>query len=141
MLIPLLPLALAIRKRHVSAAPDLVLVNHQALEADGATRVDLVGADADLGAEAVAHAVGEARGRVPVSSRAVDGRHEALGELLGRGQDGVGVVRAVLVDVGHGLLEAGDGLDGEGEGEELVAVVGILGVDEFGLVEGGGGGG
>lgn len=112
MLEGLLPVALAVDGGDVALAADLVLVDHEALEADGAAGVDLVGADADLGAEAVAHAVGEARGGVPVDARGVDAGHEPLGARLRARQDDVRVLGAVGVDVGNGFVETGNGFHG-----------------------------
>ena len=54
-------------------------VGQQALDADGAARVQLVGADADLGAQAVAVAVGEAGAGVVEDAGGVDLGEEALG--------------------------------------------------------------
>lgn len=120
---PLQPLPLAISQRDLAVAPELVLVDHEALKPDGAARVDLVGADADLGAEAVAHAVGHAGGRVPVDAGGVDAGHEALGEVLLRRQDRVRVLRPVRVDVGHGLVEIAHRFDRQRRPQELRVVV------------------
>jgi hypothetical protein len=110
-----LALALSVRGGDVPAAAQLVLVDHQAVQAHGPAGVDLVGADADLGAEAVAHAVGHAGGGVPEDAGRVDGGHEALGQRGGRCEDRVGVVRPVEVDVRDGGGGVRDGLDGEDE--------------------------
>ncbi|CRK28412.1 hypothetical protein BN1708_004638 [Verticillium longisporum] len=136
----LLAVAVAVGQRDLAVAAQLVLVDHEALEADGPAGVDLVGADADLGAEAVAHAVGHARRRVPVAAGRVDGGHEALGGVgVGR-QDEVRVLGRVGVNVRDGGVLVGHRLDGEVEGEELGAVVVGLDVDELGRGDGVGGG-
>ena len=49
----------------LAGAGELPFVDQQAFEAYGAAGVDLVGADADLGAEVVAVAVAEASAAVP----------------------------------------------------------------------------
>ena len=67
--------------------------------------MELVGGDADLGAEAELAAVGEAVGDVVEDAGGIDRAEETLrGGFVG-GDDGVGVVRAVAVDVGDGFVE------------------------------------
>ena len=51
----------AVRRDDVAVAEEDVLVRDEALEADRAARVELARGDADLRAEAVPEAVGEAR--------------------------------------------------------------------------------
>lgn len=119
MLVLPLPLPAPKLGAGVALAPQLVLVDHEPVEPDRTPRVNLVGADADLRAEAVAHAVGEARRRVPVRAGAVHGRHEPLGLVGVRREDGLGVVRAVRVDVQNGIIERLNDLDGERQGQEL----------------------
>lgn len=119
--------------------PDLVFVNCQTLQPDGSTRVDLVGADTDLGSKAVAHAISKTARRVPVGAGGVDLVHETLSFGLVRSEDDVGVVRAVGVDVRDGLVDVGNNLNGDFEGEVLRVVVLRGGVDDGALGEGGGG--
>ena len=92
--------------------------------------MDLIGADAHLGPESVAHPIGHASGGVPIYACGVDGGHEFFGQGGGGGEDAVGVVRAVGVDVGYCSGKGWDGLYGEDWGEELGCVVGVLGVLE-----------
>ena len=73
----------------------------------------------DLGAEAVAIAVGEARARVPVHGGRVDPVHEALGRLPRRGDDRVGMAAAVAVYMRDRLVEGVDDLDGHAQVEVL----------------------
>jgi hypothetical protein len=87
-------------------ADDDELLRRQAFEADRSARVQLVGGDADLGAEAVLVAVGEARRGVPHHRGRVDLAQEALGARAVAGDDRVGVLRAVLGDVRDRLVEA-----------------------------------
>jgi hypothetical protein len=69
--------------------------------------VELVGADADLGAQAVLEAVGKAGAGVDHHAGRIHLAQEAHGvRVVGR-QDGIGVVRAVPVDVGDGLVQVG----------------------------------
>ena len=84
----------------VPAPNELPLFRQQPFDADGPARVDPRGADADLGAEAEAEAVGEARRGVGEDAGRVDGVDELRdGGVAGR-EDGVGVAAAVRVDVG-----------------------------------------
>ncbi len=106
----LLPIALAVHGGDVALPAYLVLVNHQALQAHRAPGVDLVGADADLGTEAIPHSVGKARGCIPVDAGRIHARHEFLGELGRRRQDRVRVLGAVGVDMRHCLVHVCDGL-------------------------------
>ena len=57
---------------HLAVAADDVFVGRQFLETHRAARMQLVGADADLRAEAEFAAVGEARGSVPINRRRID---------------------------------------------------------------------
>lgn len=131
-----LALALAVLRRRLVVPPDLVLVNRQPVEANGPARVDLVGADADLRAEAVPHPVRQPRRRVPVDARRVDAVHKVLRLGAVRREDGVCVVRAVGVDVRNGLVHGSDGLDGEREAEVFRVVVLRDGVLDGALGEG-----
>lgn len=126
MLVLLLPLTLTIIKRNLSFAPDLILINRQALETNGATRVNLVGANTNFGAKAVAHTIGEASRGIPVDTSRVNAGHELLGLVLVRGEDGISMVRSVSVDVKDGLVDRADRLDGESERKEFRIVVSVL---------------
>src|SRR5258707_8750991 len=101
--------------RDVNAAPltadfavaeDDVFLRRQTLEPDRTARVQLVGRDADFGAQAVLVAVGEAGGSVDDHRARIHFAQETLGARLVAGDDGVGVLRAVLGDVGDGLVQA-----------------------------------
>lgn len=86
-------------------AAEHVLVDDEALETDRPACVDAAGADTNLGAKAVAEAVGEARRRVHERARGVDATAErrCRGRVLGH--DAVRVVRRVRVDVRHRCRE------------------------------------
>lgn len=88
-----------------------IFVGHKAFEADGASGVELARADADLCAEAVAEAVGEAGGAVAVNAGGVDHLHEFRGSGVVPGYDRVRVVGAVAVDVIDGFIDVGDDLE------------------------------
>ena len=63
-----------------------------------------MGRDADLGAQAKLAAVSEARAGVGVHGRGIDRIQEALASIRVLGNDGLGVHRAVAVDVCDGLV-------------------------------------
>jgi hypothetical protein len=90
-----------------------VLVRHQPVKSDGSARVDPPRADPHLRTEPIAKTVREARARVHEHSRRVDAVHEGVADGGRLGDDAVGMVRAVLVDVGDGGGEGGHGAHGE----------------------------
>ena len=83
----------------------------------------LLGRDADLCTQAELPAIGKARAGVNVDGRGVDLAQEALLRLRILGHNGLGVARAVAVDVRDGLIETGDGLDAHLERQILAAPV------------------
>src|SRR5438132_1188506 len=83
----------------LAAAEHDVLLRGEALQAHGPSRVQLVGRDADLRAEAVFEAVGEARGSVHQYGARIHLAQEAPGARFVFGDDGVGMLRAVLAYV------------------------------------------
>ena len=104
---------------HLAVAADDVLVGRQLAQADRAARVQLLGRVADLGAHAELEAVGEAGRGVGVDDGGVDPGGEALGGLLGGGDDRLRVAGAVAVDVLDRLLERVDDADGQLQVEVL----------------------
>ena len=127
------PFPASIIPRNLPLATDKILVYHQPLQPDRSSRVYLVRADTNLGAEAKAHPVRHSGARVPEDAGAVDAGLEAAREVGGGGEDGVGVVGGVGVYVGDGEVDGGgwvgggggDGFDGEGEVEEFGSKVGV----------------
>ena len=101
---------------HVPLADDDPLGAGQLAQAAGAAGVDLVGADADLGAEAELAAVVEAGAGVDHHGRAVDLGDESLGGREIAGDDRLGVARAVPGDVVDRLVDRVD----DGDGQDLV---------------------
>ena len=87
-------LVASLRPRLAGAAHH-ILEAGELLDADGAARVQLAGGDADLGAEAELAAVGELGRGIVQDDGAVDLAQEALGRRRVRGDDRVGVLRAV----------------------------------------------
>lgn len=135
MLPRFLALSVSILSCRLVVTPDLVLVDGQTLEADRTTRVNLVGADTDLGTETVAHAISETRRSVPVDTSGIDGVHEVLSLLLIRSHDAVSVAGAVCVDVLNSLLSRSNSLDRYRERQMLSIVVLGANVDDLGEVQ------
>src|SRR5690606_30657981 len=77
----------------------------QAFEPDRAAGVQAVGGKADLRAQTVFVAVGEAGGQVDVDRAGIDFALEALGGGKVLGDDGFGVLGAVAGDVIHGSVQ------------------------------------
>src|SRR5690606_12798144 len=111
----------------LAAAVHDVLVGDQGLEAHRPAGVELLGADADLGAEPELEAVVEARGGVHEHGSGVDLAPEALGAVQGARDDRLAVARAVAVDVLERRVERGHDPDGQHEVEELGLPVGLGG--------------
>ena len=98
-------------------------------QAHGAAGVEFVGGDADLGAEAEFAAVGEAVGDIVENAGGVDRAQEAFGGGLVFGDDGVGVMRAVGVDVIDRLIDRVHDFDRKDEVEVFRVPVLIGGGD------------
>ena len=62
----------------MTVAPNQVLVNGQAFQANGAPRMNFVGADADFGSEPESHSIRKPARGVPEDSRAIDAVHEQV---------------------------------------------------------------
>src|SRR5260221_11561005 len=101
----------AIVGRDLAAPFEEPAVGEEAVDPDRAARVKLLRADPDLGAEAEAEAVREARARVVKDARGVDLGHEALRRGIVVGDDRVRMTRAVALDVRERVVETGDVLD------------------------------
>src|SRR5699024_7297691 len=91
------------------------------------TRVDLVGGDADFGAEAIFEAVGKAGGGVDHHRAGVDLTQEAAAAGVVLGDDGVSVLRAVAADVLDRRIDAVDHADGEDRRQVFGLPVGLGG--------------
>src|SRR6186713_1775832 len=96
----------------------------QSFEPDRPARVQLVGRDADFGAQPVFVAVGKARRRIYYHRARIDFAQEPVRALLIFGDDRVSVLRAVARDVLNRLLEIVDHAHGQDRRE-------ILGVPVF----------
>ena len=97
----------------MAIAAQQVAVGHQAFQPHGTPRRQGLGADAHLGAEAVAEAIGEAGGAVQIHTGAVHPPQEPLRRCFVAGADRIGVAGAMAADVGQGLLQGVDHLDGQ----------------------------
>ena len=83
------------------------------LDADRPARMQAAGGDADLGAEAELAAVGELRRGIVQHDGRIDLAQEFLRRRRVRGDDRVGVVRAVMLDVRDRAVDAVDHLGGD----------------------------
>ena len=92
--------------------------------------MQLVGGDADLGAQPVLEAVGEAGRDVDHHARRIDLAQEARRGGVRIGDDRVGVMRAVALDVSDRLVERSDDLDADDRGQVFLAPVGLGRGDE-----------
>src|SRR6478672_6905879 len=81
---------------HVAVAQDDPLLRREPLEAHGTARVQLVGGDADLRAEAVLEAVRETRRGVHHDRARVHLAQETAGARPVLGDDRIGMLRAVF---------------------------------------------
>src|SRR5690242_6805300 len=95
-------------KAGLSRAADAIFEARHLLDADRATRMELAGGDADLGAEAEFAAIGELRRGVVQNDRRIDLGEESRGRLVVAGEDAVGMLRAVLADVVHRAVDTVD---------------------------------
>ena len=85
--------------------------------------VELLGRDADLGAQTKLAAVSEARAGVGVHGRGIDRIQEALAGVRVLGDDGLGMHGAVAVDVRDGLILVRNDLHAHLERQVLAAPV------------------
>ncbi len=127
----------------VRSCADVALAEHhplergESLDAHRAARMEFVGADADLGAQAVLEAVGETGAGIHHHAGRVHFAQEALGMHVVPRKDGVGVVAAVAVDVADRLVQAVHHLDADDGCEVLLGPVLLGGRHERGARHGG----
>src|SRR3569833_2955297 len=111
--------------------PDMALPQHDELltrepfESDRSAHVDLVGADAALRAETVFEAIGETRRGVHHHRARIHLAQETPRARVILGDDGVGVLRAVALDVGERRIEIGDHAHREDGREEFRAPIAV----------------
>src|SRR6476646_8091673 len=89
-------------------AVNAIFEARQLLGADRAAGVEFAGGNPDLGAEAELATVGELRRGVVQHDRGVDLAEESLGRMIVFRHDRIGMMRAVMVNVGERLVEAVD---------------------------------
>src|SRR3569833_1344962 len=111
----------------LSAAMDAVFEARQLLDADRPARMKLAGGNPDLGAEAELAAIGELRRGVMQHDRGIHLIEEFLSRRRILGHDGVGVMRAVLVDMRDRSIDAGDHFGGDDRIEIFRAPIVIAG--------------
>lgn len=119
LFLPGFPAELPSNMTFLALAPQNILIRHESLEANWPPRVYPSRADPDLGAEAIAKAVREARTRVHEHASRVDAAYERAAGWGRLCDDAIGVVRAVLVDVRYGGCEGGHCAHGQREREVL----------------------
>src|SRR5262249_54814350 len=107
----------------LAVAPQHVLVGGELPKAHRAAGMELLGRDADLGAEPEALAVGEPRRRVHDDDRGVDVAGEAAGGVEIAGDDRLGVARPEAVDVRNRVFEGSSDGDGHLQRQELAPEV------------------
>ena len=88
-----------------------VLERGQPFDADGPTRMEFVSADADFGTQPVLKSVGKTCAGIDHHTAAVDLPQKTLGMKMIGGDDGVGMVRGLAVDVRNGFIKPADHLD------------------------------
>jgi len=114
-------LDLGVVSHGLAAAVQLVFVSKQTFQTHGAASVQLAVADAQLCAQAVAEAIGKARGGVVKNAGGVDFIHEKLRGAAVPRKNAFGVTRAVVVDMFNRLRRITYDLDGDLE----IAVFGV----------------
>src|SRR5690606_13574821 len=106
----------------------------ETFQADRTARVNLVGGDTDLGAQTILKTVGEARRSIDHDRARIDLAQEAAAARVILGDDAVGVLRTVGIDVIDGGIEAGDDADRQYRRQVLGAPVllrrGVRGPDQ-----------
>src|SRR5436190_693600 len=105
----------------MTVTDELILVDHQSVDADRSARMRSIRADSHLRAEAVSESVGEMRRRIPVDAGRVDLVEEALRARRIFGHDGIRVRRTVASDVFDGVVEVFNRAYRKNQVEELVA--------------------
>ena len=85
-----------------------VLEAGQLLGADRAAGVELAGGNADLGAETELAAIGELRRGIVQDDRRIDFFQEALRRRAVLGEDAIGMMRAIGLDMGDRAVEPVD---------------------------------
>src|SRR4029077_18380123 len=109
----------------LSAAADAVLETGELLDADRAARVQPAGGDADLGAEAELAAVGELRRGVVQHDRRIHFAQEFFRRGFVLGDDRIGVMRAIALDMGNRGIDAVDHAGGDDGVEIFGAPIGF----------------
>src|SRR5262245_20897440 len=103
----------------LSRAADAIFETGELLDADRPARVEAAGSNADLCTEAELAAVGELGRGVVQHDRRIDLAQKALGGSRFRGDDRIGVVGAIALDVVDRAADAVDHLGGD-DGVEIL---------------------
>ena len=92
-------LALGIVGYSLAAAMQFVFIGEQTFQTHWPSGVKFAVADSQLGAQAIAKAIGKARGGVVEDAGSVNFIHEQISGVLILGKDALCVARAVMIDV------------------------------------------
>src|SRR5208282_6449258 len=109
----------------LSAAADAVLETGELFDTDRAARVQPAGGDADLPAEAELTAIGKLRRSIMQDDRRIHLAQKLLRRRLVLGDDRVGVMRAVALDMSDRGVDAVDHARGQNSVEILGAPIGL----------------
>ncbi len=115
---------------HFAVAQHHPLHAGQAFQAHWAAGVKLVGGNADFRAQAIFEPVSEPRRGVHHDAGRIDLAQKLHGAGVIAGENGVGVLRAVAVDVGDGFIHPLHQFDGDDGREVLGAPVGLGGITQ-----------
>ena len=87
------------------------MIGRQFTQRHGAAGVNFIGGNANFGTEAKFLTVGESRGDIVKHTGAVDVREKGLCGVIVLSDNAIGVMRAVVIDVGDRFVERGDHFD------------------------------
>lgn len=83
---------LPIIPRHLPTSIDPILIDHQPLQPHRAPRMDLIRANAHLGAKTKSHTIRHSRARIPENASRIHSGLELACYFPGRSQNGVSVL-------------------------------------------------
>jgi hypothetical protein len=120
------PLPTLVLLVELAVAENHPLLAGQPLQADRSARVDLVGRNSDFRTQAILETIGEARRGIDHHRRRIDLTQETQRLRVVLGDDRIGVVRSVAVDVPDGFVETGNHLDRDDRRQEFAGEI-VLG--------------
>src|SRR5207244_10046905 len=93
-------------RNDMAVSDELVFVDEQSFDADGAAGVSFVRADADFGAKAITEPIGKPGRCVPENAGGIDGIQESPGVRFVFRHNRLGVPGTVSMNVSYGFVEA-----------------------------------